>query len=100
MKRSSAERSTRMRERAQQSWPALPNTAIGAAAAAALQVGVGEDHVGRLAAQLERDALDRLRRAGGDAAADLGRAGERDLGHVRVLDERSPDHADPARRRR
>ena len=34
MKRSSAERSTRMRERAQQSWPALPNTAIGAAAAA------------------------------------------------------------------
>ena len=34
MKRSSAERSTRMRERAQQSWPALPNTALGAAAAA------------------------------------------------------------------
>ena len=35
MKRSSAERSTRIRERAQQSWPALPNTALGAAAAAA-----------------------------------------------------------------
>ena len=35
MKASSAERSTRMRERAQQSWPALPNTAPGAAAAAA-----------------------------------------------------------------
>ena len=34
MKRSTAERCTRMRERAQQSWPALPNTAIGAAAAA------------------------------------------------------------------
>ena len=34
MKRSSAERSTRIRERAQQSWPALPNTALGAAAAA------------------------------------------------------------------
>ena len=32
---SMAERSTRMRERAQQSWPALPNTAMGAAAAAA-----------------------------------------------------------------
>ena len=35
MKLSSAERSTRMRERAQQSWPALPKTASGAAAAAA-----------------------------------------------------------------
>ena len=34
MKRSSTERSTRMRERAQQSWPALANTASGAAAAA------------------------------------------------------------------
>ena len=35
MKRSSTERSTRIRERAQQSWPALPKTAIGADAAAA-----------------------------------------------------------------
>ena len=35
MNASSAGRSTRMRERAQQSWPALPNTASGAAAAAA-----------------------------------------------------------------
>jgi hypothetical protein len=34
MKRSSADRSTRMRERAQQSCPALPNTAIGAEDAA------------------------------------------------------------------
>jgi hypothetical protein len=34
MKRSIAERSTRIRDRAQQSWPALPNTAPGAAAAA------------------------------------------------------------------
>ena len=35
MNRSRTERSTRIRERAQQSCPALPNTAIGAAAAAA-----------------------------------------------------------------
>ena len=35
MNESSAERSTRIRERAQQSWPALPNMAPGAAAAAA-----------------------------------------------------------------
>ncbi len=34
MKRSMAECWTRMRERAQQSWPALPKTALGAAAAA------------------------------------------------------------------
>ena len=60
MNASSAERSTRIRERAQQSWPALPNTAPGAAAAAACEVGVGEHDVGRLAAQLERHALDRL----------------------------------------
>ena len=55
--------STRIRERAQQSWPALPKTAYGAAAAAALEVGVGEDDVRRLAAELERDALDRRGRA-------------------------------------
>ena len=35
MKSSIADRSTRIRERAQQSWPALPKTAIGADAAAA-----------------------------------------------------------------
>ena len=35
MKRSRAGRSTRIRERAQQSWPALPNTAGTAASAAA-----------------------------------------------------------------
>ena len=35
MNSSSAARSTRIRERAQQSWPALPKTAIGADAAAA-----------------------------------------------------------------
>ena len=86
-KSSSAGACTRMRERAQQSWPALPNTAHGAAAAAASHVGVGEHEVRRLAAQLQRDALDRLRRARGDPAADLGRAREGDLGHVGVLDE-------------
>jgi hypothetical protein len=35
MKSSTASRSTRIRDRAQQSWPALPKTAAGAAAAAA-----------------------------------------------------------------
>ena len=49
-----------MRERAQQSWPALPKTASGAGRGG-LEVGVGEDDVRRLAAELERDALDRRR---------------------------------------
>ena len=62
MKRSSAERSTRMRERAQQSWPALPNTRERRRRRGLLEVGVGEHDVGRLAAQLERHALDRAPR--------------------------------------
>ena len=86
-KSSSAARCTRIRERAQQSWPALPNTAPRRRRRGRLEVGVGEDDVGRLAAELERHALDRLRGARGDRAADLGRAGERDLGDVGVLDE-------------
>ena len=60
-----------------------------------LDVGVGEDDVGRLAAQLQRHPLDRLRGAGGDPAADLGRAGEGDLGDVGVLDQ--PPAADAPR---
>ena len=55
-----------------------------------LDVGVGEHDVGGLAAQLERHALDRLRGARGDRPPDLGRAGERDLGDVGVLDEPLP----------
>ncbi len=95
MNASTAERSTRIRERAQQSWPALPNTASGAAAAAASRSASAKIDVGGLAAELERDALDRLRGARGDPAADLGRAGERDLGDVGVLDQ--PPAADAAR---
>ena len=66
----------------------------------ALEVGVGEDDVRRLAAELERHALDRPRGALHHAAAHLGRAGEADLRDVRVLDEPLPDDASPARRRR
>ena len=76
-----------MRERAQQSWPALSKTAYGAERGGLLQVGVGEDDVGRLAAELERDALDRRGGARHDPLPDLGRAGEADLGDVRMLDE-------------
>src|ERR671922_268248 len=48
---------------------------------------VGEHDVGRLAAELERHALDGLRGKRSDALAYVGRTCERDLGDVRVLDE-------------
>ena len=51
------ERSTRIRLRAVQSWPALSKTAERRLARELLQVGVGEDDVGAFAAQLERDLL-------------------------------------------
>src|SRR5207253_9953649 len=49
--------------------------------------------VGRLASELERDALDRLCRALHDASANLRRAGETDLRYVGVLYETLPDNA-------
>ena len=58
-----------------------------------LEIGVGEDHVRRLAAELERDALDRRGGGGGDRAPHLGRAREGDLRDVRVLDEPLPARA-------
>ena len=56
-------RSTRIRDRAQQSCPALSKTAYGAVGRRPLDVGVGEDDVGALAAELQRQPLDLLRRS-------------------------------------
>ena len=53
-----------------------------------VEVGVGQDDVGRLAAQLERDPLERAAGLGADLAPDGGRAGERDLVDVLVVDQR------------
>ena len=64
---------------------------VGGGSCGLLQVGVGEDDVRGLAAELEGDALDRRGSAFHDAAADLGAAGEADLGDVGVLDEPSAD---------
>ena len=58
-----------------------------------LEVGVGEDHVRRLAAQLQGDALDRARRRAADRPPDLGGAGEGDLGDVGMLYEPRAAHA-------
>ena len=76
-----------MRERAQQSWPALPNTAPGAAAAAASRSASAKTRFGLLPPSSSVTRLIVLRRARGDPAADLGRPGEGDLGHVGVLDQ-------------
>ncbi len=62
-------------------------------AAGLLQVGVREHDAGALAAELERDALDRAGRLARDLDADLGRAGEADLADERMLDERVADGA-------
>ena len=80
-----------MRDRAQQSWPALSKTEYGRRRGGLLEVGVLEDHVRRLASELERHALDRSSRALHDEASDLGRPREGDLRDVRVLDEALPD---------
>ena len=68
-------------------WPWWKNVAHSAPSTACVHVGVLEDDVRRLAAELERRLLDR---AGGelhDPPADDGRAGERDLVDVGVRGE-------------
>ncbi|MCY1350981.1 hypothetical protein D9M69_372310 [compost metagenome] len=71
------------------------------------QVGVGQDHEGAVAAQLERDVLEMLAAAGdaADVAAHLGGTGEGDERRNRMLDEgvadfraRAHHHAEHARR--
>ena len=66
MNRSNTLRCTRIRDRAQQSWPALSKTAYGAVGRRPLEVGVGEHDVRALAAQLQRHRLDLLGAAGHD----------------------------------
>ena len=95
MNSSSAARSTRIRERAQQSWPALPKTAVGAAAAAASRSASAKTTLADLPPSSSVTRLIVCGGARGDPAADLGRAGEGDLGDVGVLDQALP--ADAAR---
>ena len=71
-----------------------------------LDVHVGKDDVGRLTAQLERDALDGLGGGGHDPPAGLGLAGECDLGDVGMgrqlladLGAGAGDHVQHARRK-
>ena len=71
-------------------WRGVVEDRVGCRRRAARQA-VGEDDVCRLAAELERDPLDRPC-VPHDPAADLGRAGEADLRHVGMLDEPAADH--------
>jgi hypothetical protein len=77
--------------RAQQSWPALSRKLIGGAGRRGVEVGIGEDDVGRLAAELEGDPLELVGGLAHDALTDRGGAGEADLAHVGVGDEPLPD---------
>ncbi len=54
----------------------------------AIEIGIVEDDVGRLAAKFERQRLAGAGRGFADLAADLGRAGEGDLVDARVGDQR------------
>ena len=70
-----------------------------------LEIGVAEDDVGRLAPELEGDALQRARRLAVDLLPHLGRAGEGDLVDQGMVDERAAgrrseagDDVDDARR--
>ena len=49
-----------------------------------VQVGIGQDNGGRFAAQLQRQALERARRALGNELAHVGRAGEAEHLHIGV----------------
>ncbi len=69
----------------------------GHASGRGLQIGVGEHDVGRFAAQLQGDGLERRRRLAHDRRAHLGRAGERDLVHVGVADQRAAGAGSEAR---
>src|SRR6202042_538396 len=58
-----------------------------------VEVGVVEDDRGRLAAELERDRAEQPAAHLGDPPSGGGRAGERDLVDVRVLDQVGADLA-------
>ena len=80
--------STTSRAPAEQTWPECRKTAVSAKSRAVSQVGVGEHHVGVLAAQLEGDLLHRGGRGGHDPLAGRQSAGERHEVDARVLAER------------
>src|SRR3954447_11519761 len=57
----------------------------------AIEIAIVEDHVRRFPAELQRDALDVVGGGAHHVHADFGRAGERDLAHQRMTDQRFAD---------
>ena len=80
-----------MRERAQQSWPALSKTAYGAAAAAFSRSASAKITLADFPPSSSVTRLIVSRGAAHDPRADLRRAGEADLRDVGMLDEPLPD---------
>ena len=78
MKRSQILRSTSTREPAEQVWPAFCTIALTTVGERGVPVGVGEDDLRRLAAELQRAADMVARRGGLDQRSDLLAAGEGD----------------------
>ena len=71
----------------------IEEDAGGGRLAGGLDVGIVEDHVGGLAAEFERDPFEVAGGAAQDAAADAGRAGERHLVDIGMIDQRVADDA-------
>src|SRR5918999_5774460 len=76
--------------------PGVGEDGVGSRGRRGLDVGIAEDHVGRLPAELEGDALDRPGCTLHHTPANLSRAREPDLRHVGMLDERLADDSSEA----
>ena len=88
--------STSSRAPAEQTWPECRKTAVSAIVEGDLEVGVGEDDVGVLAAELEGDLLHRRGGGGHDPPAGLEAAGERDQVDARVASTSGAPASGPA----
>ena len=97
MNRSNTLRWTRIRDRAQQSWPALSNTAYGAVAAARSRSASANTMLALLPPSSRVTRFTWRGAAGHDLPADLGGPGEDDLAHRRVVDQALADHRALAR---
>ena len=92
MNASYAVRSTRIRDRAQQSCPALSNTADGALAAAASRSASAKTTLALLPPELQGDRLDLRRAPGHHPLAHRTRSGEDDLAHIGMLHQSLAHH--------
>src|ERR1700746_544199 len=97
MNRSNTLAWTRIRDRAQQSWPALSNAATGAVAAACSRSQSANTMLALLPPSSMVSRLPAPGAAGHDPPAPPRRAGEDNLAHVRVVDQALADHRALAR---